>query len=99
MSPEEIKKEYLDKVIMPALELKCKKMHDYGVVVGAHKYGIKGIVHDVARKFGRIESLILEGKEAKISDESLYDTFIDLINYAMDGAYYIKINEDKSNGK
>lgn len=94
MKEVEIKDEYITEVLNHALELKVKKMHDYGVDIGIHKYGLKGIVHDIARKFGRMENLILEGKSLNISDESLYDTFIDLINYSIDGAYFTRPNKE-----
>ena len=93
---ENIRQEYIEKVINFALDLKIRKMNDYGVEIGKHKYGLKGIVFDLARKFYRIENIVLGEKNIQVSNENLYDTFIDIINYAIDGAYYIKINENKN---
>ena len=92
---EMIKMELISKVLEQALDLKVKKMADYGVKVGVHRYGLKGIVFDLARKFYRVENIVLGDKEIKVSDETMFDTFIDIINYAIDGAYFIKMKNDK----
>lgn len=95
MNQEETRNEYMDKVVAPALDLKIRKMNDYGVEIGKHKYGLRGIVFDLARKFYRVENIVLGEKPIAVTDETLYDTFIDIINYAIDGAYYIKNKDGK----
>lgn len=63
-------------------ELTNKKHSDYGDKT-YNKYGLKMRFADIWRKFARLESLIWEGNPAKVSDESIRDTLIDLAVYSV----------------
>lgn len=61
-----------------------RKNHDYGDSFGisVRKYGNIAALTRMSDKFNRIENLILNGN-AKVKDESLKDTLLDLANYAV----------------
>jgi len=67
-----------------ALAIKFKKMNDYGVGDSLHPYGLKGNFIDIMRKAKRLESLIWNDIQPQV-DESVIDTYTDLLNYAIDG--------------
>lgn len=64
-------------------ETYLKKNHDYGNSFNKSldKFGIIASVVRMEDKFNRIESLIK--KEAKVADESISDTLLDLANYCI----------------
>lgn len=72
---ESIQKECLNTYI--------KKNHDYGNSFdqSLDKFGIVAAVVRMEDKMNRISSLIQ--KEAKVNDESIEDTLLDLANYAI----------------
>lgn len=77
-----------------------KKMHDtyeaknadYGDSFhkSVEKYGLIAALTRMSDKFGRCETLILNGQKNKVADESLYDTLIDLASYAIMTAMELK---------
>ena len=60
-----------------------KKNHDYGdsFSKSLDKFGLVASVVRMGDKMNRIESLI--NKDAKVKDESIKDTLLDLANYAI----------------
>lgn len=74
-------------------DLILKKMHDtyesknadYGDSFHktVEKYGLIAALTRMSDKFRRCETLVLNGRKNKVSDESLYDTLIDLASYAI----------------
>jgi len=84
--------EYLKKNLKEMEELLIKKNHDYAedsdVYSGfkiCEKLGVckaeEGIIVRITDKLGRVVQLLK--KDAKVSDESIHDTLIDLANYAL----------------
>lgn len=62
-----------------------KKNQDYqdSFAQSVDKYGyIAGIVR-ISDKFSRIENLLLYSKDAKVKDESVIDTLLDLASYSI----------------
>lgn len=47
------------------------------------KYGLISALTRISDKFNRLESLILKGEHAEVSDESLDDTLKDLAAYCI----------------
>lgn len=79
----ELRNEFMQ-AINDALDLKFKKMHDYGVGKDLHQYGLKGNFIDIMRKAKRLETLVWDKEQPQV-DESVLDTYTDLLNYAIDG--------------
>lgn len=69
-----------------AFQLMTKKNQDYGNVTDPFKnfrrHGIQGMVVRLFDKFNRLESFANKGK-FEFSEESLRDTLVDIINYAV----------------
>ena len=66
-------------------ETYIRKNHDYGDSFGEsiREFGhIAGLVR-ISDKFNRLKSLLKPGVEAKVSDESLRDTLLDMANYCI----------------
>lgn len=61
--------------------IRKKKQADYGLTW--QEYGLDGVFFNIASKFGRLKSLIWHRKEAQVKDESVLDTLLDLVNYAL----------------
>lgn len=59
------------------------KNHDYGnsFDISLDKFGLVAAVVRIGDKMNRIESLI--SKEARVKDESIKDTLLDMANYAI----------------
>jgi hypothetical protein len=72
-----------------ALKLKSCKMADYGVTEELHPYGLKGNFIDIMRKAKRLEALVWNEQNPQV-DESLIDTYTDLLNYTLDGLVMAK---------
>ena len=70
------------------------KNHDYGDSFnkGCDKYGIVSAVSRMDEKMERINTLYSNPSEAKVK-ESLVDTLLDLANYAVMTAVYLKNKE------
>lgn len=62
------------------------------------KYGMIAALTRIGDKFNRIENLILAGDNGT-DDETIVDTLIDMANYCIMTAVYIKNTGGKSNGK
>lgn len=73
------------------------KNHDYGNSFdkSLDKYGLIAALTRMSDKFNRAENIIL-GQEVRIKDESIIDTLLDLANYAVMTAVYIKNNTEKN---
>ena len=67
------------------------KNKNYGssVEISLNKYGLIAALTRISDKFNRAETLILNNN-AGTDDESLVDTLIDMANYCMMTAVYIK---------
>jgi len=61
-------------------DLSVKKNNDYGCN-SLIKYGNKGMLIRVSDKIDRLDNLIWEQKDQKVSDEKVEDTLKDIINY------------------
>lgn len=74
-------------------EMYIKKNHDYGDSVHDtyEKYGITSFLVRMEDKLNRARTL--SQKEAKVEDEKLTDTLLDLANYAILAA--LELEEDK----
>lgn len=66
--------------------------------VSVDKYGMIAALTRISDKFNRIENLILTGDNGT-DDEAITDTLIDMANYCVMTAVYIKNVGGKSNGK
>lgn len=62
----------------------ARKRNDYGQTSAEllGRFGPTSLLVRIYDKFSRLENL-LSGKEQKVLDESIYDTFLDLANYAV----------------
>lgn len=84
-------------ILKNMLETFIVKNDNYGnsVEVSLAKYGLIASLTRISDKFNRAENLILNNKNGT-TDESLYDTLIDMANYCVMTAAYIK-NTDHEN--
>lgn len=73
-----------------------KKNHDYGNSFdkSIDELGIVAAVTRMSDKIERLKSLVK--KESEVKDESFLDTVMDLANYAVMTAMYIKKHEDEN---
>jgi len=86
--------EHLDKML-EIHEIYYSKNKDYGdaFTYSLDKYGpVAGIVR-MEDKMSRLSNLIINGKEGYIKSESVDDTLIDLANYAIMTALYLRGKE------
>ena len=76
------------------LETYKKKNADYGSSFdkSMDEFGIIAAVVRMSDKMERLKSLVK--KEAKVKDESIEDTLLDLANYCIMTVMHLKINED-----
>lgn len=80
------------------VELLCRKQHDYGHQ-NINNFGILGLCVRMCDKFARIKNLQQRGTESK--NESLYDSYLDVVGYAAiammyhDGTFQLKLEKDK----
>lgn len=78
--------EALEKIFADCVALGKRKNHDYGAVRDTiSDNGVRGVVTRMDDKQARLLSLTSPGHEAAVTDESLPDTFRDMINYAAYG--------------
>lgn len=89
----------VEAILKDMLETFIIKNGNYGnsVEISIDKYGIIAALTRISDKFNRVENLILNNKIGT-ADESLYDTLIDMANYCVMTAVYIK-NAGGQNGK
>lgn len=91
-------------------DLESKKGHDYASVEDPFKNFLecenlqicsaeKGILVRMADKITRVSNLIEKNEEAQVADEKLDDTLIDLANYAIILACYLKSKKNKESNK
>lgn len=66
-------------------KLYADKNHDYGDSVNDtfNKFGIDAFLVRMYDKINRVYSLTRDNKEAKVKDEKVEDTLMDLANYAI----------------
>lgn len=76
-------------------DIYIKKNHDYGNSFdkSIDELGIVSAVTRMSDKIERLKSLVK--KESEVKDESFLDTVMDLANYAIMTAMYLKKHEDK----
>ena len=77
-------------------DIYIKKNHDYGNSFdkSIDELGIVTAVSRMSDKIERLKSLVK--KEAEVKDESFLDTVMDLANYAVMTAMYLKKHEDET---
>ena len=76
---------YFSRIARELAVLYERKNTDYGDSFGrsVEKYGLISALTRISDKFNRLESLILKGEHAEVSDESLDDTLKDLAAYCI----------------
>lgn len=86
-----INAEDVEATLKNMLETFIVKNSNYGNSVerSLDKYGLIASLTRISDKFNRAENLILNNKNGA-ADESLYDTLIDMANYCVMTAVYIK---------
>lgn len=73
----------LESIHKECLDLGARKNNDYGAVADAIAMaGVPGVVTRMLDKQVRLLSLTKPGHTQQVKDESLRDTFMDMINYA-----------------
>lgn len=82
------------------LETFIIKNRNYGnsVEISIDKYGIIAALTRISDKFNRAENLILNNEKGT-ADESLIDTLIDMANYCVMTAVYIKNTGGENNAE
>lgn len=70
-----------NRILQEMTNIWVKKQHDYGSN-NWHYLGLKMRFPDILRKCKRLETLVWEEKEPKVS-ETIRDTLLDLANYAV----------------
>lgn len=83
ITPDELNEAHKE-ICQKLIELRAKKGHDYGQCFefSMADYGLLSPVVRFRDKLGRLENL-LKVKEAKVEDESIRDTILDLGNYCL----------------
>lgn len=83
-----------EKITNSMHEIFIKKNHDYGnsFEQSLNKFGIIASVVRMGDKMNRIESLV--NKEAEVKDESILDTIMDLANYCVMTAMWMKFSNN-----
>ena len=74
-------KEKIDGVMMEMFDILSKKSNDYGN--SWRELGLKGLFCQMHSKYYRLKNLIWLNTEAKVKEESIRDTLIDLANYCV----------------
>lgn len=77
------------------IETYVRKNHDYGNSFdkSLDKFGLVASVVRIGDKMNRIESLVQ--KEARVQDESIKDTLLDMANYAIMTVMWMNLHKDK----
>lgn len=97
------KKITFEDIVETATRLRAAKNADYGnsfLVDYNNKKPISTIIgntaiyYDIKRKFSRLETLLLKNKQAKVKDESLEDTLMDLSVICLNAILAIKKREE-----
>jgi hypothetical protein len=69
------------------LQVTTKKNNDYGGHTDPFKnfrrHGAYGVLVRLDDKYARLESVVKEGRTLQVEDETIYDTLIDIANYAI----------------
>ena len=86
-----------DELVKKLRDLRVRKNNDYGegFLKNYTKYGEKCVFFDLLRKWQRIENILFENSEIKVSDETLQDTLGDLSVMCINAMIYF---DRKKNG-
>ena len=76
-------------------QIRVRKQADYGL--SWRKYGLDGVFFNIATKFARLESLVWKRNAQFVNDESVRDTFIDMLNYIFYSIFLLE--EENFRGK
>ena len=78
------------KIMQELIEIRTKKNNDYGdgFLYTYQKYGNKAVFFDLLRKWQRIENILFNETEIKVTDETLQDTLGDLAIMAVNAMVY-----------
>ena len=95
-NPTEIYTDEFLRITNQMHDIYIKKNHDYGNSFdkSIDELGIVAAVTRMSDKIERLKSLVK--KESEVKDESFLDTVMDLANYAVMTAMYIKKHEDEN---
>lgn len=91
---ERTKQEYHADICLTLNDIFLRKHIDYGDSFGDtfRKLGIISAVTRITDKVNRLQTLCKN--EAKVKDETIYDTLLDLANYAIMTYIEIKLSEE-----
>lgn len=92
---ENVKEQF--EIMLRTFTIKNKK-YGNSFEISLDKYGIIAALTRLSDKFNRIETLILSG-DVGTDDESVADTLIDLANYCVMTAVYMKGGENNVENK
>lgn len=67
------------KILWEAMRLRWRKLNDYGF--SYRNFGSFGVMIRISDKVARLERLT-KGQKAKVTDESIRDVYLDIINYS-----------------
>jgi len=79
--PKTLEEAY-DLIINQARTIFLQKQNDYGSD-NISALGIQGVFVRMWDKINRLKRLVWESRENKVKDESIDDTFLDILNYAI----------------
>jgi hypothetical protein len=69
------------------LQVTAKKNNDYAnqndPFRNFRRHGAYGVLVRLDDKYARLESVVKEGRTLQVEDETIYDTLIDIANYAI----------------
>lgn len=88
---------YMRQKMTESINLYCNKNADYGDSFGQSikEWGFLSALIRIGDKYNRLKSLIGDGKNIQVKDESIEDTLIDLANYSLMLAF--ELNEKENN--
>lgn len=91
--------EEFEKIVIQMIELRQKKNNDYGngFIKTYDRYGKDALFYDMLRKWQRLETILHNNKEIKVSDETLEDTLMDLAAMSINGIIWL--NRRKKDGR
>lgn len=92
---ESVKEQF--EIMLKTFAVKNKK-YGNSFEISIDKYGIIAALTRLSDKFNRIENLILSG-DSGTDDESVVDTLIDMANYCVMTATYMKNSRGENHGK
>lgn len=102
LNKKDKKDKEMSKVTIPGLyegliDTYNKKNADYGNSFdkSLDKYGLISALTRMSDKFNRAETLILNGQKAKVADEKVEDTLLDLANYCVMTVAWMKNHKDE----